>query len=416
MFKNPKIMMLVILALVAGAILTIVNKPPVLGLDLRGGTRLTLEATPTDSVPTITPSVMDSLHTVIEKRVNKLGVAEAVVQKAGKDRLLVEIPGITDPNEARKMLGKTGNLEFKTEDPKTGEWVSSGISGKDLAKADVSQDGGGKWIIQFELNSVGAQKFGELTAKLAPTHEKLGIFFDGELQSAPHVQTPIMGGSGIITGDFTLAEVKETVSLLNAGALPANIDIIEENTIGPLLGEASIHDSLFAGLIGLGLVVVFMLILYRMQGLVADLALCIYALFTYAIFLLIPVTFTLSGIAGFILSIGMAVDANILIFERTKEEIRHGRSLAKAIEVGFDRAFPSIFDSNMTTVITCLLLWWLGTGAVKGFALTLALGVAISMFSAITVTKNFLMIMMGSGNRPAQPGMFGLSKSALNPV
>lgn len=405
MFKNPKVMMLIISALVIGAILTITMwKQPILGLDLRGGTRLTLQAMPTDSVPQINSAVMDSLHTVIEKRVNGLGVAEAVVQKAGKDRLLVEIPGVTDPVAARKTLGKVGNLEFKKQ--VNNDWVPSGVSGKDLAKAGYTKDTSG-WMIEFELTGEGAKKFATLTTELARNHEPLGIFFDGEMQSAPAVQTPILQGKGVITGSFTLKEVQDQSAILNAGALPADIEIIEENTVGPLLGEASIHTSLFAGAVGLGLVMLFMIILYRTQGIVADLALLIYTLLTYAIFLWVPVTFTLSGIAGFILSIGMAVDANILIFERTKEELKAGRSVGKAVEVGFDRAFPSIFDSNTTTAITCLLLIWLGTGTVKGFAVTLLIGVAVSMFSAITVTRTFLMIMMGSG--AAQPGAFGMS-------
>ncbi|MEB3287049.1 MAG: protein translocase subunit SecD [Vampirovibrionales bacterium] len=404
MTKNAKWMLLVIVALVIASILTIVKKPPVLGLDLKGGTRLTLQATPSESVPTINASVMNSLQAVLERRVNKLGVAEAVVQRAGRDRILVEIPGITDPQEARNMLGKVGNLEFRRM--VNGQWVASGVSGKDLAKAEVSQQTGtssGRWIILFSLNAQGAKKFGDLTAELAPKNEPLGIFFDGQLVSAPSVRTPILQGEGMIEGDFTLAEVKDTVALLNAGALPANIEIIQENTVGPLLGESSIHSSLFAGLIGIGLVIIFMMLLYRAQGLIADMALIVYTLLTYAAFLLIPVTFTLAGIAGFILSIGMAVDANILIFERTKEELRNGRSLLKAIEVGFERAFPSIFDSNTTTLITCALLWWLGTGAVKGFALTLAIGVAISMFSAITVTRTFLTIInSGAHHQPGQ--------------
>lgn len=410
MAKNPKLMLMVIVALVIASVLVIVKKPPVLGLDLKGGTRLVLQAKTTETVPKITSSVMNSLQAVIERRVNKLGVAEAVVQSAGKDRLLVEIPGIGDPEEARKMLGKVGNLEFKRM--VNGQWVSSGVSGRDMQKAEVSQQPGtGQWIILFSLNPNGAKKFGEITAELAPRNEPLGIFFDGQLVSAPAVKSPILQGEGMIEGNFTVQEVKDTVALLNAGALPADIEIIQENTVGPLLGESSIHNSLFAGVVGLGLVVFFMVALYRAQGLVADLALVVYTLLTYAAFLLIPVTFTLAGIAGFILSIGMAVDANILIFERTKEELRNGRSLLKAIEVGFERAFPSIFDSNTTTVITCALLWWLGTGAVKGFALTLALGVAISMFSAITVTKTFLLVInAGRHHEPGAPiNAFGVS-------
>lgn len=400
MTRNPKTMLLVIVALIVGAVLVIfgppaVKKDPRLGLDLKGGTRLTLEARPTTDVPKITPEVMSSLHSVIEKRVNKLGISESVVQRAGDKRLLVEIPGVKDPDEARAMLGKVGKLEFRVME--NDEWVPSGVSGKDLASAALGADTTGNWSIDFTLNSQGAKSFGDLTTKLAPKNEALGIFFDGEYVSAPSVQTPILTGSGQITGSFTKEEAQGMVDVLNAGALPVDIEVIEENTVGPLLGESSIKHSLFAGLVGLGMVLVFMVVYYHKNGLIADVALVVYSLLCYAIFLMLGVTFTLAGIAGFILSIGMAVDANILIFERTKEEIASGRSLWKAIEVGFERAFPSIFDSNSTTLITCALLWTLGTGAVKGFALTLAIGVLVSLFTAITVTKNFLLVVTDNG-------------------
>jgi preprotein translocase subunit SecD len=392
--KNPKVALLIVLVLVMGSIITVLNKSPRLGLDLQGGTRLTLEAMPTADVPNVTKSVMESLHFVIEKRVNGMGIGESIVQQAGEKRLIVEIPGVKDPEEAKQMLGRVGNLEFKRQ--VDGEWVNTGISGKDLAKADVGTDQGGGWIILFQLNDKGADKFGQLTTTLARQKEPLGIFFDDQLVSAPRVNEAILQGSGQITGDFTHESAKEIVDVLNAGALPVDIAVIEETTVGPLLGQTSIQKSLQAGAIGLGLVLLYMLACYRLQGFVADLALVVYTLLTYAAFLLFGVTFTLAGIAGFILSIGMAVDANILIFERTKEELKNGRSLWKAIDVGFDRAFPSIFDSNFTTLITCALLWILGTGAVKGFALTLAIGVGISMFSAITVTRTFLQLITGA--------------------
>jgi len=410
MNKNPKVMLLVITVLVIGAILVIFGPPgfkkdPRLGLDLKGGIRLTLQAEPTADVPTITPEVMSSLHSVIDRRVNSLGISESVVQRSGEDRLIVEIPGVRDPEQAKNMLGKVGKLEFKTLDPATGQWMSSGVSGKDLSGAQLSTDSSGRWAISFTLNGDGAQKFADLTTKLAPHHDPLGIFFDDVQKSAPSVETPILEGHGQITGNFKKEDAQSMVDLLNAGALPVNINIIEENTVGPLLGVSSIHHSLFAGLLGLGLVVLFMFLYYRSQGLVADVALMVYTLLSYAIFLLLGVTFTLAGIAGFILSIGMAVDANILIFERTREELKTGRSLWKAIEVGFDRAFPSIFDSNMTTLITCLLLWMLGTGSVKGFALTLALGVLVSMFTAITVTRNFLLVVTDTGRHTPQSAL-----------
>lgn len=393
MFKNPKINLLIILALVIGSIAIIMkdHQNIRLGLDLKGGTRLTLEAEPTPAVPQIRSADMESLQSVIERRVNGMGIGEAMVQRAGERRLIVEIPGVKDPEEAKRRLGRVGNLEFKRLDEK-GEWVNSGVSGKDFKKANVGTLQNGEWIVQFELTGDGAQKFADLTTKLAPTRAPLGIFFDGQQVSAPAVNEPILDGEGMIQGKFTHETAKELVDTLNAGALPVNIAVIEENTVGPLLGQSSIEQSLKAGLIGLGLVMAFMLVYYRKMGFVANIALLMYTLITFAVFMLVGVTFTLAGIAGFVLSIGMAVDANILIFERTKEERRVGRSEWKAVEAGFDRAFPSIFDSNTTTLITCLLLWVMGTGAVKGFALTLAIGVAVSMFTAITATRTFLHI------------------------
>jgi preprotein translocase subunit SecD len=413
MFKNTKANLLIIVVLVMASIWLVVKGQDNihLGLDLKGGTRLTLQAEPTPAVPKIGAREMDSLQSVIERRVNGMGIGESVVQKAGTDRLIVEIPGVKDPEEARRRLGRVGQLEFRRLDlvqpapgasqgraqGQQGHWVDTGVSGKDFVKADVGTKQNGEWIVLFELNAEGARKFGELTAQLAPTRAPLGIFFDGEQISAPVVNEPILDGNGMIEGKFTHEGAKELVDTLNAGALPVNINVVEENTVGPLLGQASIHQSLVAGLIGLGLVLAFMILCYRLKGVVAGLALLVYSLLTFALFMTVGVTFTLAGIAGFILSIGMAVDANILIFERTKEELRAGRSRWKAIEAGFDRAFPSIFDSNTTTLITCLLLWVLGTGAVKGFALTLAIGVAVSMFSAITVTRTLLHLLDNPG-------------------
>ena len=243
----------------------------------------------------------------------------------------------------------------------------------------------------------------------------MAIFFNGEMTSAPVIREPILGGRAQISGGdngFAYEEAKEMVDLLNAGALPVPAKIIEENTVGPTLGADSIAKSKVAGMIGLGLVMIFMIAYYRLPGLIADIALIIYSLLLFALFKQIPVTLTLAGIAGFILSIGMAVDANILIFERTKEELRAGRSLFTAINAGFDRAFTSIFDSNMSTIITCIILYCLGTSVVKGFALTLALGTAVSMFSAITITKNFMHLIFGTGELK-YPALFGLRKEEI---
>lgn len=414
-FQNPKVSLLIILVLVVASLFVTIKRMPVLGLDLSGGTRLTIEAVPREGageVKTVSQQMMDSLYLVIQKRIDKMGVSEAIVQRSGEKRLIVEIPGEQDPERAKQRIGKTGFLEFRRYDDALG-WQPSGVSGRDLQSADVAPGQGSGWVITFQLSGEGAKKFKKLTEELSVNKAPLGIFFDGDMQSAPTVQTVIPNGSGQISGNFTYDEAKLVADTLNAGALPVDIDFIEESTVGPLLGKASIDQSFMAGLAGLGTVLVFMLAYYRLQGLVAGLALVVYTLLTYAAYNLLGVTFTLAGIAGFILSIGMAVDANILIFERTKEEIRAGRSLGKAIDVGFDRAFPSIFDSNTTTIITCVLLWMLGTGAVKGFAITLAIGVMVSMFSAITATRTFMKIAIGGGGPVTNPALFGIKASEL---
>ena len=400
--KTPQLKFMFVLLLIAGSLYYAFHNTPRLGLDLVGGTRLTLEAQTNKEVPAITRPIMDSLQTVIEQRVNKFGVSEAIVQRAGEKRLLIEIPDVKNPDEARKQLGKVGNLEFKRQ--KGTDWVSSGVSGKDLSIAKLEPDdkNPGAWAIGFVLNAAGIQKFGKLTTELAPTNGLIGIFFDGDLVSSPSVDKPILEGAVIISreqGGFSKEEAKGMIDTLNAGALPVNVEVVEETTVGSLLGASSLEKSKLAGAVGIGFVLLFMFGYYRKLGLVANVALATYTLLSYVAFMLFGVTFTLAGIAGFILSIGMAVDANILIFERSKEELASGRPLQKALQLGFDRALPSILDSNTTTLITCSVLWALGTGSVKGFALTLALGVVLSMFSAIFVTRTILQLVLGMQER-----------------
>ncbi len=415
--KNKIILFWAIVLIVIISLAIIFKKPTSLGLDLVGGSRLMLEAQTSDAVKKITPEIMDSLQYAIENRVNALGVGETVVQKVGEDRLLIEIPNISDTQKAKEFLGETAELEFKEPAgvDENGEqlWKTTGLTGKDLKKSSVATSQSGEWIVSLEFNPEGAKKFGALTRRLVG--QPMAIFFNGKLQSAPRINEEITGGNAQITGGgdgFEYKQAKEMVDLLNAGALPVGAEIIEENSIGPTLGADSIQKSKFAGLIGLSLVMIFMVLYYRLPGVIACIALCIYSVIVFAIFKIIPVTLTLAGIAGFILSIGMAVDANILIFERTKEELKAGRSLFTAINSGFDRAFTSIFDSNMTTIITCIILYVLGTSIVKGFALTLAIGVLVSMFSAITVTKNFMHLMFGTGELK-HPALFGLKQSDI---
>lgn len=417
--KNKKIIFWVIVAIVLTCVGLIIVKPTKLGLDLVGGSRLVLEAQTTPTVAKITPEMMDSLRFAIENRVNKLGVSETVVQQAGDKRLLIEIPNISDLNKAKEFLGETAELDFKKEGPMiNGEqtWISTGLSGKDLSKALLSTSQDGQWVVDLQFNDKGTRKFADLTSKMVG--KPMAIFFNGTVQSAPVIREPIVGGNAQISGGengFEYEEAKEMVDLLNAGALPVPAKIIEENTVGPTLGADSIEKSKIAGIIGLGIVMLFMIAFYRLPGLIADIALICYSIMLFALFKIMPnggVTLTLAGIAGFILSIGMAVDANILIFERTKEELRAGRTLFTAINAGFDRAFTSIFDSNMSTIITCIILYMLGSSVVKGFALTLALGVIVSMFSAITITKNIMHLVFGTGDLK-YPQLFGLKKDEI---
>ncbi len=413
--KNKIIMFWAIVILTIISVVIIKVKPIPLGLDLVGGSRIVLEAQTTETISKITQDMMDGLKTALESRVNALGVSETMVQQMGEKRLLIEIPNVSDPKLAREFLGETAELEFKKpildDEGNVRGWEPSGLSGDDLNKAEVSTDAAGRWLIALEFNGKGGAKFAKLTREFKGF--PIAIYFNGDSISEPVVQQEITGGHAQITGEFTHDEAKKVVDLLNAGALPVPAKIIEENTVGPTLGADSLHKSKIAGLIGIAAVMLFMLFWYRVPGLIANIALIIYSLIVFAIFKMVPVTLTLAGIAGFILSIGMAVDANILIFERTKEELKSGRTLFTAINSGFDRAFTSIFDSNMSTIIICAILYFLGSSIVKGFALTLAIGVMVSMFSAITVTKNLMHLIFGTGQLK-YPAMFGLKASDIN--
>ena len=388
-----------------------------LGLDLVGGVQVLLEADLPEDVE-ISPASMGTARTIIENRANgMLGVGEAVVQQVGDRRISVELPGETDPAAAIAALGETGQLEFVdmgtlpgvdprtlvgttivTDYPVPPKDVPPGttvyhtvMTGQSLEQVGVSQERG-EYEIVFSLDSEGTKKFRDYTKENVGNY--LAIVLDKEIISIPVVRVPITNGQGSISGDFTAEEAGALVVQLRYGALPIPLKVVNSRTIGPSLGQDSLKQSLIAGLIGFGLVAIFMAIYYRLPGLVADIALVIYVSITIALFKLIPVTMSLPGIAGFVLSIGVAVDANILIFERMKEELRAGRDLDHAIDLGWDRAWPSIRDSNISTLITSGILFWFGStyGAsmVKGFAVTLALGVGVSMFTAIVVTRSLL--------------------------
>lgn len=376
------------------------------GLDLAGGTHLVFSADVKNIPNDSRNQALESLRGVIERRVNLYGVAEAVVQtaKTSEDyRVIVEIPGVTDTAAALELIGKTAELTFReistaTEEGKIATESAlvygpfqkeTDLSGRDLKRASpVFDPQTSEPVVQLNFNDEGAIKFERITKE--NLGKQLAIFLDNQLLMAPTVQAVISGGQAVITGSFTAAQTKQMAILLNSGALPAPVKVIEQRTIGATLGQQSVDKSLLAGLVGLTVTVLFMIGNYGRLGIIASLALGVYILVSLALFKLIPITLTLAGIAGFILSVGMAVDANILIFERIKEEIRWGKNRLVAIDVGFARAFPSIRDSNTSSLITCAILYWFGTGPVRGFALTLALGILLSLFSSITVTKTLL--------------------------
>lgn len=424
------------------------EKPYILGLDLQGGVSLVYQADL--SSVSDTTGAMSGLRDIIERRVNMFGVSEPVVQIQGNDRLAVELPGVTDVKQAIEMIGQTPYLEFdeqrteeesqpildKIEELRTaqeegGEITSienwqlalqnpyfkpTELTGKYLTKATVLFDQTTfKPQIELVFNDEGAKIFEEITAR--NIQKPIAIFLDGASiidtngdgkvdvndLYAPVVQDKITGGKAVITGDISTQTANTISSRLNSGALPVKIGApISQETVGPTLGSLSLQKSLMAGLWGLLAVVIFMIVFYRLPGLLASLALVAYVAIVLSIFKLIPVTLTMAGIGGFILSIGMAVDANILIFARMKEEIKSGKGLAQAIDEGFKRAWPSIRDSNFNSLIVCAILFFVATSFIKGFAFTLALGIIVSLFSAIFITRILLMIFVGQWSEKAK--------------
>lgn len=363
-----------------------VTKPVKLGLDLKGGVYVLLEAKP-EKGQRLDNEAMGRLIEVLNRRVNGLGVSESSVQKVGDKRVMVELPGITDTEQAIDMIGKTALMEFKIQnaDGTLGETL---LTGGALKSAAVSYDNLGRPQISFEMTLDGATKFAEITRN--NIGKQLAITMDGVIQTAPRINSEIAGGQGVITGNYTAEEAKNTASLLNAGALPVKAEILETRSVGATLGDESIAESKTAGIIAIGLIAVFMVVFYRLPGLVANLALICFGFITFATLNFFDATLTLPGIAGIILSVGMAVDANVIIFERIKEELRFGNTVMASIEAGFKKAFSTIMDSNITTLIITTILFTLGTGPVKGFAVTLSIGVLASMFTAVTITKILL--------------------------
>lgn len=458
--QRSMIALIATFVVVAIVVLTRLGIP--LGLDLRGGSQLTIQVEPTEEVQAISADNLDDVRRILENRVNGLGVAEAVVQTAGSDRIVVQLPGVSDPEQAERVLGGTAQLEFRAQRPGTegrlfaeldareqsrfelaelsaaGDEISPAeierktlaleathsaiaalfapaeLTGKNLrdARAEPTTPGSDSWQVSIRFDATGAEAFAELTKGIAGKNLGLGIFLDSVLVSAPRVgaeyeNTGIAGGSASISGSFDLEAANDLAIQLRGGSLPFPVRVVENRTVGATLGRDSIRRSVVAGIAGLVVVLIFMAIYYRLPGLVADLALAIYTLLTLACYALVGVTLTLPGIAGFILSIGMAVDANVLIFERTREELRAGKTLYRAVESGFYRAFSSILDSNATTLIACAALFWLGSGFVRGFALTLGIGVAVSMFTALTCSRTLMLTaVLGFPKLRQRPDLF----------
>jgi preprotein translocase subunit SecD len=373
-----------------------------LGLDLEGGLRVEYQAQcVSDRCPG--PADMNVIRDIVERRVNSTGVSEPQVTTLGTDRVVVELPGATDVKAVTDLVGQTGKLEFVPVPPGTqvsdGQTLQLGGSsafqplfgGDAVSSATLGTDQVGHRAVDFTLNGDAAGKFATYTSQ--NVGNQFAIVLDNNVISAPVIQSPITGGKGQITGGslgFTAQDANNLITVLRYGSLPFPIALLSSEQISATLGDAFLRQSLIAAFIGIGLVLAFMILHYRLPGLIASGALIYYAVVVLAIFRLIPVTLTLAGIAGFVLSVGMAVDANILIFERTKEELRTGKSLPLAVEAGFNRAWNSILDSNVSSLITAFILYWFGSSVIRGFALVLIIGVLVSMFTAITVTRTVL--------------------------
>jgi protein-export SecD/SecF family membrane protein len=363
-----------------------------LGLDLQGGTQLLLQMK-LDEIPAgqSVADYNDRARRVIDRRINGLGVSEPVIQAVGDDKILLQLPGIDDIQQANDIATKQAKLEIKVPDKDNpGKYKSlvPPLTGENLKPTQVVFDSANLPVISFEFTGADADRWVKISKDF--TLQNVEITLDGQEISAPQIKEVFSSGRGQISGNFTVASAKQLSNLINSGALPVSLTVIQSSRVEPTLGRQSVDRSLIAGAMGLLLVAFFMIAYYRVPGVLAVAALLYYTALTYAIFRLIPVTLTLAGIAGFILSIGMAVDANVLTFERLKEELRSGKSLRVAVEEGRKRAFPSIFYSNLATVLTAAILFEFGTGTVKGFALTLGIGVAVSFFTAVVVTQMLL--------------------------
>ena len=353
-----------------------------LGLDLRGGTSVVLQAQ-----GKIEPDTMSKVKNIIERRVNSIGVAEPVIQLSGNDKLIVELAGIKDPQKAVELIGTTAKLEFRIKN-KDGSYGPVLLEGSALKSAGVTRDQMGMPSVSFELSSQGANTFAKITRE--NIGKQLAIMLDNKEQSAPTINSEISGGSGVITGRFSMEEANNLANLLKSGALPVEIKIVENRTVGATLGVDSIRQTGVAGLIALCVISVFMIAIYKIPGIVADIALLINGVLVLGLLSGVGAALTLPGIAGFILTLGMAVDSNVITYERIKEELRLGESLHDVVEKGYENAFPAIIDGNITTLLVAAVLFFFGTGPIKGFAVTLSLGVVATVITGVFVSKIFL--------------------------
>ncbi|KUO70740.1 MAG: preprotein translocase subunit SecD [Desulfosporosinus sp. BRH_c37] len=394
--RQGNIIKLVALVLLVAAAVALSIKPlmdPVkgipLGLDLRGGVHLVLQAEQDKDGTPITKDDIDKAKAIIANRVNDLGVSEPIVQADyDKKRIIIDLAGVTDPDKAVDILKTTAKLTFRDTQ---GNVVLKGDDLKDAKGGQGQQQG--QFVVNLTFSSDGAKKFGDLTTKLIG--QRLGVYLDDKLLTNPTVNTPILNGQAEITGYDTLEAAAEDAVLMRSGSLPVSMSIAEKRQVGASLGVDSLERSIQAGLYGLIFIFLFMLIFYHLPGVVANFSLIVYALIVLWVFWMFRVVLTLPGIAGFILSIGMAVDFNIIIYERVKEEIRAGKSLRAGVESGFSRAFVTVIDAHVTTLIAALTLYAFGTGSIKGFALTLGIGIIASLFTAITFTRFVLRLTVG---------------------
>lgn len=388
-----------------------------LGLDLSGGTHLVYKADVSQIAPSDIEPAMSSLRDTIERRVNLFGVSEPLVQiekggtfgNSGEERLIVELPGVTDIDEAVKKIGETPILEFKllkkeqvpttevSADVASALFQPTGLTGRQLKRADVrfDQNVQSKAIIGLSFNAEGDELFSKITRE--NQGDLLGIFLDGNLIEAPYIKEEINGGQAVITGDFTIDQAKQIVRDLNYGALPMPISLVSTETIGATLGDEALASGVRAAIYGLILVALFMLFWYRLPGLLANLSLTVYVVIMLVLFKVVPVTLTTAGIAGFIISIGMAIDANVIVFERMKEELKKGATLGVAVRSAFAHAWSAIRDGNLTSIFSAVILFWFGTASVEGFALVLGIGTLVSMFSAMIICKTFMLALAKEG-------------------